>query len=128
MIAGMAPAQPKYTRIAADLRLRIATGELRVGDRVPPESVLTEQYGVSKMTAARALEQLVAEGLIVRRSGSGSFVTAVPETRVVHVRKGSRITARGGDVTLIVEQPGTAPEQYRAETTIIIVQDARPPP
>jgi DNA-binding FadR family transcriptional regulator len=118
----------KYTAIAADLRLLIAAGQLNIGDRVPSESVLCARYRVSKMTAARALEQLVDDGLIVRRSGSGSFVTARPPVRVITAPPGSRITARPdrGAVVLRLERPGADPEQHPAETTIIVVAEVIP--
>jgi GntR family transcriptional regulator len=44
------------------------------GDRVPPERNLAEMWGVSRMTLRRALDELVAEGLIVRHQGRGTFV------------------------------------------------------
>lgn len=44
------------------------------GDRAPSENELSEQFGVSRMTARRALDQLVRSGDIVRRRGAGSFV------------------------------------------------------
>jgi GntR family transcriptional regulator len=44
------------------------------GDRVPPERELAEMWGVARMTLRRALDELVAEGLIVRQQGRGTFV------------------------------------------------------
>jgi DNA-binding MarR family transcriptional regulator len=41
---------------------------------VPSEAVLMEQFGVSRMTANRALRELMAEGLVTRMQGSGTFV------------------------------------------------------
>lgn len=112
----------KYRRIADDLRSRITAGELVIGDRVPSQPQLCDDYGVSKTTADKALNQLAAEGLIVRRSGSGSFVLAVPETRRVMVGPGTRITATAdAGPVLVVHRPGAAPEHYRASTTVIEV-------
>ena len=56
------------------LRERIAAGALRPGARLPGEAALATEHGVSRMTLRRALDQLAAEELIVRRPGSGTFV------------------------------------------------------
>jgi DNA-binding transcriptional MocR family regulator len=61
-------------RVAADLRSRIIRGELAPGARLPSERVLSEQLGVSRVTVVRALTRLRADGLLVTRHGSGTFV------------------------------------------------------
>jgi DNA-binding GntR family transcriptional regulator len=63
-----------YRRIAAELRSRIESGELRPGEQVPSVSELCEAYGVTRNTALRALRLLRDEGLIVVEQGWGSFV------------------------------------------------------
>lgn len=61
-------------RIADDLRERIASGHLPPGGKVPANRDLAEQYGVTRVTARRAVSLLIAEGLIVTRHGSGAYV------------------------------------------------------
>lgn len=56
------------------LRERIATGVLPSGFRLPGEASLAAEYGVSRVTLRRALDQLAAEKLVTRRPGSGTFV------------------------------------------------------
>lgn len=56
--------KPLHARIAADLRRRIAAGELRSGDPVPSEHQLRRTYGVSRGTVRQALAALRAEGAI----------------------------------------------------------------
>ena len=56
------------------LRERIGAGALPSGLRLPGEANLARDYGVSRMTVRRALDQLAAEKLIDRRPGSGTFV------------------------------------------------------
>lgn len=63
-----------YKRIAAAIRERIESGELRSGEQVPSVTELTETHGVSRNTALRALRLLRDEGLIVVEQGWGSFV------------------------------------------------------
>lgn len=63
-----------YLRIVDDLRKLIQDGELQEGDRLPSQPQLARQYGVTGVTAHRAIAALVAEGLVVTRVGSGAFV------------------------------------------------------
>jgi GntR family transcriptional regulator len=48
---------------------------LDVGDAIPSERQLTQELGVSRLTVRAALDDLVREGLLVRRHGSGTFVS-----------------------------------------------------
>lgn len=66
---------PRYQMLANELRQSIERGEYKPGDRLPSESELCASYGVSRGTVVRAIEQLVSEGAVHRRQGSGSFVT-----------------------------------------------------
>jgi DNA-binding GntR family transcriptional regulator len=65
---------PRYLQLAALLRARIESGELGPGDRLPSQPTLVQEYGVAKMTAAKALRVLVDEGLAVTVPGMGTFV------------------------------------------------------
>lgn len=57
-----------YEQLAALLRERITSGDLRVGDRLPSESALAEQAGVSRSTVREALRILEQGGLVERAS------------------------------------------------------------
>lgn len=65
---------PIYARIQQFIRQEIASGRLKEGDRAPSEPELAKHFSTTRSTVARALQQLVFEGVIVRRSGSGTFV------------------------------------------------------
>ena len=70
---------PLYIQIADRLREEIAA--LHRGARISSEPQLAKDWGVSRFTVAKAIEQLVDEGLITRRQGSGSFVAEAPLRR-----------------------------------------------
>lgn len=65
---------PKWFQIAGILRQSIADGEFQAGDAMPTEAHLNDVFDVSRTTARAALNKLVQEGLITRRSGVGSIV------------------------------------------------------
>lgn len=67
---------PKYYLIKTALLAQIEAGSLTPGTRAPSERELSEQYGVSRMTARQALNELETEGLLSREQGKGSFITS----------------------------------------------------
>lgn len=70
----MTDSSPAYLRIAADIRARVASGDLQPGDKVPSVAKLQGQYQVSSTVARSAIALLQSEGLIERRRGSGTYV------------------------------------------------------
>ncbi len=65
---------PRYAAIKQSISDAVRDGLLKPGDRVPSEAELVEQFDVSRMTANRALRELQASGIVVRRAGVGSFI------------------------------------------------------
>jgi DNA-binding transcriptional regulator YhcF (GntR family) len=65
---------PPYLRIVAELRRRIADGELAPGDRVPSTRRLTREFGVALATATKALATLRREGVVLARPRVGHVV------------------------------------------------------
>lgn len=68
---------PPYARIKAELKNALARGDYAPGAQLPSESALVAEFGVSRMTVGRALNELAAEGLIERVQGVGSFASAL---------------------------------------------------
>jgi len=88
---------PQYERIKHALRRRIEQGDLGPGDRVPSENQLVADFGVSRMTARRALLELAEEGLVARTQGLGTFVADNrPVSSVTQIRNIAEEIARRG--------------------------------
>lgn len=67
-------AEPRYLQLAAILRGKIERSELAPGDRLPSQATLVQEYGVARMTAAKALQVLVDDGVAVTVPGMGTYV------------------------------------------------------
>jgi GntR family transcriptional regulator len=70
---------PAYKRLYRELRHALENGEFREGRRMPTEVDLRRQYGVSRHTVRQAFQDLVAEGLVYRVPGRGTFATSLSE-------------------------------------------------
>ena len=69
---------PVYEQIAQTIRRQILDGDLTAGSRIPSESILCEQFSVTRGTVRRALQVLVSEGYLRSYQGKGTFVTSQP--------------------------------------------------
>ncbi len=63
---------PLYQQLAKILRTQISSGEIT--DKLPSESYLQQQHGVSRGTVRRAIEILTSEGLVYTIGARGTFV------------------------------------------------------
>ncbi|WP_348814634.1 histidine utilization repressor [Halomonas sp. H10-59] len=95
----MASSRPSYARIKEYLLSEIESGAYVAGDRIPAENALATQFGVSRMTANKAIRDLVQKGLLVRRVGSGTFVSQrKSESSLFDIRNiADEIRLRGGE-------------------------------
>ncbi|MFW6045170.1 MAG: GntR family transcriptional regulator [Planctomycetota bacterium] len=66
----------KYEMVADNIREDIKSGCYRPGETLPPENDLAEEHGVSRMTLRKGVDELVEQGLLVRRQGSGTYVSS----------------------------------------------------
>ncbi|NNM77790.1 histidine utilization repressor [Sphingomonas sp. ID1715] len=97
---------PRYAAIKQFLIGAVRDGTLKPGDRVPSESELVTQFGVSRMTANRALRELQSAGVLDRRAGSGSFIAEPrPIGHMIEIRNiAEEIRARGHEYRATVLQ------------------------
>src|ERR1035438_10397133 len=69
-----APMQPLYLKVKRHILDNIGSGKWATSSRVPSENDIVKSFGVSRMTANRALRELRDEGVLIRIAGVGSFV------------------------------------------------------
>src|SRR5512134_2170298 len=72
----MRGAAPKHRVVYQALSREIQSGRLKRGDRLPSEAELVRTFGASRITVGRAVRDLQTQGLVERRAGSGTYVTA----------------------------------------------------
>ncbi|MBB5609682.1 MULTISPECIES: GntR family transcriptional regulator [unclassified Janthinobacterium] len=65
---------PLYMQIARKLSDDVRNGRYQVDQALPSERTLSELLDVSRVTARKAIDQLVEQGLVVRRRGSGNYI------------------------------------------------------
>jgi GntR family transcriptional regulator len=99
---------------------------LEVGDAIPPERVLSQELGVSRLTLRAALAELVREGRLTRRRGAGTFV-AEPK-----VQREMTITSFSDDMRRRGMTPGAKTLEFRTITAgarlgrILVVSPSEP--
>jgi len=105
-------AGPKYQRIKQALLDHIATGQWPEGYGVPSENQLAEQYGVSRMTARRALQELAEQGVLLRTQGAKTLVASLKsQSSIVEIRN-------------IADEIRAGQHAYRAEVCQLHAQPA----
>ena len=74
--SALPPDRPLYEEIRVHLTEGIAEGRWKAGEAIPSEGELATHFGVAIGTIRKAVDNLVAQGALVRRQGKGTFVTA----------------------------------------------------
>jgi GntR family histidine utilization transcriptional repressor len=69
---------PRYAQIKSHIKTQLESGLWRIGERIPSETQLSQDFSVSRMTARRAVQELADEGLLARSVGAGTFVIQPP--------------------------------------------------
>lgn len=99
---------PLFVQLCDQIRQRIASGQIMPNSQLPPSRSLAAELGVSRSTVVTAYEQLVAEGYIEGRGGSGFYVCELGGTD--HVKEDSVVPPHNKPVeNSIEESPLTHP-------------------
>jgi len=72
---------PLYRQIKSLLMQRLESGEWRPGEAIPSEAELATRFSVSQGTVRKAIDELAAENLLLRRQGKGTFVASHDDPR-----------------------------------------------
>lgn len=76
-VAGGPPHQSKAVTVVDDeIRRQISDGTLKPGDKLPSEAALAREHDISASRMRKALDGLKAEGVLIGRQGSGTYVAA----------------------------------------------------
>lgn len=113
-------ATPRYAKLRAAILERIQSGQYAPGTRLPAEPEIAKEFGVSRMTANRAILSLVDDGWLNRKRKAGTFVAEstlsrrpvlaieIPERQLtdeyfhrLYWELQRRITSRGGTVQIV---------------------------
>lgn len=117
--------QPLYKRVKSLLVARIADGRWQPGQLIPNEFQLADELNVSQGTVRKALHEMTADNLLVRKQGRGTFVARHDDERVLF--QFFKLTADDGqrdfpDSTVLSLQAAEAGPQ--AATMLDIATDA----
>jgi GntR family transcriptional regulator len=69
---------PIYRQLVEQVRREVMLGRLAAGDQLPPLREVVDALAINPNTVVKAYAELEHEGLVVRRQGTGTFVTAAP--------------------------------------------------
>jgi GntR family transcriptional regulator len=125
--------QPLYMQIKALLMASLDDGEWPPGEAMPSETALAQRFKVSQGTVRKALDELAAQSLVIRRQGKGTFVSThteektslfrflrirrndgrdeYPQSRLLDVRRGKAsgevaraLELRSGDAVIVLRR------------------------
>ena len=104
---------PLYQRIYDDIKAAIKDGTYKTDEKIPSEAELSEEYGVSRITVRRAIEDLCSDGYLTKMQGRGTFVGRPHLMRRLSQSKASRSFSE------ICEEAGVVPGAHLVERQIV---------
>lgn len=87
--------RPLYDQIKILITQSLIAGEWKPGEAIPSETELAVRFGVSQGTVRKAIDQLAAEHIVIRKQGKGTFVAT--HTAPQHQYRFLRVFANNGD-------------------------------
>ena len=84
LAAGSPMLNPLYKEVKIRLTRSLVAGEWKPGEAIPSEARLAERFNVSVGTIRKAIDELVAEKILVRQQGRGTFVATHTEDRTLY--------------------------------------------
>jgi len=87
---------PKYVQIHQWLRAMISKGEIKRGDKLPTETELSRMFAVNRMTVRKAMDSLVADSMVTRHPGKGTYLIAEKPENLIYTLK--NITSFANDM------------------------------
>ena len=83
MVSSSTPSfSPLYQQIKGLIIARLQAGEWKAGEAIPSEQELAVRFGVSQGTVRKAIDEMAADNLVVRRQGKGTFVATHAESQI----------------------------------------------
>jgi DNA-binding GntR family transcriptional regulator len=120
MIPGFRPDlndnSPLYMQVARKLIQDVRDGRYRVDQALPSERALSEQLDISRVTARKAIDQLVEQGLVVRRRGSGNYIAPRIEQPLSNLSSFSEQLQERGSAQLQVAAARSGDRRRRGTT------------
>ena len=107
---------PLYQQIYEDIKSAIKDGVYKVDEKIPSEAELSEEYGVSRITVRRAIEDLCADGYLTKMQGRGTFVGKPHIMRRLSQSKATRSFSE------ICREAGVTPGAHLIERQIVPVR------
>ena len=107
---------PLYQQIYDDIKGAIKDGAYKVDEKIPSEAELSEEYGVSRITVRRAIEDLCADGYLTKMQGRGTFVGKPHIMRRLSQSKATRSFSE------ICREAGVTPGAHLIERQIVPVR------
>jgi GntR family transcriptional regulator len=124
-VAGeVAPAfSPLYQQIKALIMRGLQGGEWKPGEAIPSELELAARFRVSQGTVRKAIDELAAENLLVRRQGKGTFVATHNEEKIQY--RFLRLQPENGGVPLPMQREFLDCRRLRAPVDVVRSLDLR---
>jgi DNA-binding GntR family transcriptional regulator len=97
--------EASYQLVARELRARIRQGDFDDGGRLPTEAELSAAYGVSRQTVRRAFQDLVADEMVYRVPGRGTFAQPASDGYVRQVGSVDDLMGLSDDTVMEIVKP-----------------------